>query len=209
MYCLPHLGVPMHSTFLYPRPASVSNRKWELRSVKRYWALLFLLSRGHSSTLGLLSSAAATALDLWEGWSSPSPGKSRIWQSWQKNFSSSGRDANFLNLGDKIQTFHVYAHVEAVGNKTPWQPAGDLLPTTVLFLAEQWSLWLVLGFSGQKPGLRHLQSKEVNLKFAASITCISFLWQLQLIDYNSSEPTFSSSHWKNLQSFLSRQAEQA
>lgn len=61
---LPHLGVPTHSNFLYPRPARVSSRKWELRSVNRYWALLFLLSRGRSSALGLLSWAAVTAVDL-------------------------------------------------------------------------------------------------------------------------------------------------
>lgn len=61
---LPHLGVPTHNTFLYPRAARVSNRKCELRSVNRYCALLFLLSRGHRSTLGLLSSAAVTGLVL-------------------------------------------------------------------------------------------------------------------------------------------------
>lgn len=52
---VPHLGVPTHSTLLYPRAARVSSRKWELRSVNRYWALLFLLSRGRSIALGLLS----------------------------------------------------------------------------------------------------------------------------------------------------------
>lgn len=61
---LPHLGVPTHNTFLYPRAASVSSRKCELRSVNRYCALLFLLSRGRRSTLGLLSSAAVTGLVL-------------------------------------------------------------------------------------------------------------------------------------------------
>lgn len=62
--CLPHLGVPTHSTFLYPRAARVSSRKCELRSVNKYWALLFLLSRGRSSTLGLLRSAAVMGLVL-------------------------------------------------------------------------------------------------------------------------------------------------
>lgn len=57
------LGVPTHSTFVYPRAANTSSRKLQLRSVNRYWALLFLLSRGRSSRLGLLSWAAATPVD--------------------------------------------------------------------------------------------------------------------------------------------------
>lgn len=100
-----HLGVPTHSTFLYPRAARVSSRKWELWSVNRYWALHFLLSRGCSSTLGRLSCAAMTAVDLWLEWASCSPGRRRSWQSWQNFFSSSGSEANFLNLRDKLQIF--------------------------------------------------------------------------------------------------------
>lgn len=100
-----HLGVPTHSTFLYPRAARVSSRKWELWSVNRYWALLFLLSRGRSSTLGRLSWAAVTAVDLWLEWASCSPGRRRSWQSWQNFLSSRGSEANFLNLRDKLQIF--------------------------------------------------------------------------------------------------------
>lgn len=109
---LPHLGVPTHSTFLYPSAATASSRNWELRSVNRYWALLFLLSRGHSSTLGLLSWAAVTAVDLCEEWASCSPGRSRIWQSWQNLFSSSGREANLMSLWIKFHKFHKFLFKE-------------------------------------------------------------------------------------------------
>lgn len=179
---LPHLGVPTHSTFLYPRPARVSSRKWELRSVNRYWALLFLLSRGRSTTLGLPSWAAVTAVDRWEEWASCSPGRSRIWQSWQNFFSSSRREANFLNLRDKSQYiqlirslfvwgFWIWTHqfdITAILNRVKAQftvnqaqnvlsnRENRLSPLTVLLVGEQGSLWLVLCFSGQKPGLRHL-----------------------------------------------------
>lgn len=97
----PHLGVPTHSSFLYPRATRLSSRKWELRWVNRNWALLFLLSSGRSSWLGRASWAALSGQRRWEACSCSSPGSCRSSQSWQKLLCSSGMERNLRNLGDK------------------------------------------------------------------------------------------------------------
>lgn len=157
-----HLGVPTHNTFLYPRAASVSSRKCELRSVNRYWALLLLLSRGRSSTLGLLSSAVVTGRVLWEAWTSCSAGSSKTWQSWQNFLSSSGREANFLNLWDKKITVKIFLILKGRSQPCIKEERVPLIsPAAVLLLGERRSTRSVFCFSGQESCLGHLQSKKI------------------------------------------------
>lgn len=101
-------GVPTQRIFWKPNTESISRRKWQLRSANRYCALLFLLSRGQRSRLGLFNRCTVMSSEsgLCFAWFAHSPGKINIWQSTQNLLCSSGRDTNSLNLWKK-QT-HAY-----------------------------------------------------------------------------------------------------
>lgn len=99
-------GVPTQRIFWKPNPKSMSRRKWQLRSANRYCALLFLLSRGHRSRLGLFNRCTVVSSEraLCFAWFARSSGRISSWQSTQNLLFSSGRETNSLNLKKK-QTY--------------------------------------------------------------------------------------------------------
>lgn len=102
-------GVPTQRIFWKPNARNISKRKWQLRSANRYCALLFLLTRGHRSRLGLFNCCSVMSSEraLCSAWFTHSRGKINIWQSTQNLLCSSGRDTNSLNLWKKQTCAHM------------------------------------------------------------------------------------------------------
>ena len=66
---------------------------------------------------------------------------------------------NARSFDERFYQFRKSINHEIVLILLPQVATVELSPGTVLLVADRRSLWLVLCFSGQQPGLRHLQNK--------------------------------------------------